>query len=66
MYALLTQVERMLSERRSFDEIEDCIEEMSASDDEKAALWLPAWSGQAERVRRRTVIEVLANAATPG
>jgi hypothetical protein len=65
MHALVTQVERMLSDRRSFDEIEDRIDGMSASDDEKAALWLLAWSGQAERVRRRTVVEVLAN-ATPG
>ena len=66
MYALMTQVERMLSERRSFGEIEDCIEGMSTSDDEKAALWLLAWSEQAERVRRRTVIEVLANSTAPG
>lgn len=65
MDALVTQVERMLSDRRSFGEIEDRIDGMSASDDEKAALWLLAWSGQAERVRRRTVVEVLAN-ATPG
>ena len=66
MYALMTQVERMLSERRPFVEIEDRIEGMTVSDDEKAALWLLAWSGQAERVRRRTVVEVLANAAPPG
>ena len=59
MYALTTQVERMLSDRRPFVEIEDCIEGMSVSDDKKAALWLLAWSGQAERVRRRTVTEVL-------
>ena len=65
MYVLVTQVERMLSDRRSFGEIEDRIDGMSASDDEKAALWLLAWSGQAERVRRRTVVEVLAN-ASPG
>jgi hypothetical protein len=66
MYALVTQVERMLSDRRPFGEIEDRIEGMSVSDDEKAALWLLAWSGQADWVRRRTVVEVLTNAATPG
>ncbi len=56
---LTTQVERMLSDRRPFVEIEDRIEGMSVPDDKKAALWLLAWSGQAERVRRRTVTEVL-------
>ena len=56
---LETQVERMLSDRRPFEEIEDRIEGMSVSDDKKAALWLLAWSGQAEWVRRRTVAEVL-------
>jgi hypothetical protein len=66
MNALANQVERMLSDRCSFGEIEDCIEGMSVSDDEKAALWLLAWSGQADWVRRRTVVEVLTNAATPG
>lgn len=65
MFVLATQVERMLSERRSFDEIEDRIEEMAASDDEKAALWLLAWSGQAEGVQRRTVVDVLTYAARP-
>jgi hypothetical protein len=59
MHFLTTKVERMLSDRRSFDEIEDRIEAMPVSDDKKAALWLLAWSGQAERVRRRTVDEVL-------
>jgi hypothetical protein len=63
MQPLANQVERMLSERRSFGEIEDHIDGMSASDDEKAALWLLAWSGQAERVQRRTVTDVLTYAA---
>ena len=64
MNFLAIQVERMLSDRRPFDEIEDRIEGMSVSDDKKAALWLLAWSGQAERVRRRTVAEVLTSAST--
>ena len=63
MHGLANQVEQMLSERRSFGEIEDHIEGMSASDDAKAALWLLAWSGQAERVQRRTVVDVLAYSA---
>jgi len=65
MNFLATQVERMLSDRRPFDEIEDRIEGMSISDDKKAALWLLAWSGQAEWVRRRTVAEVLTTTARP-
>jgi hypothetical protein len=63
MQALANQVEQMLSDRRSFGEIEDRIDGMSASDDEKAALWLLAWSGQAEGVQRRTVTDVLTYAA---
>jgi hypothetical protein len=59
MDVLETQVDRMLSDRRPFEEIEDRIEGMSVSDDKKAALWLLAWSGQAEWVRRRTVAEAL-------
>jgi hypothetical protein len=63
---LTIEVERMLSERRPFGEIEDRIDGMSVSDDEKAALWLLAWSGQAHRVQRRTVVEALTHAARPG
>ena len=61
---LRTKAERMLSDRCPFEEIEDRIEGMSAPDDKKAALWLPAWSGQAEWVRRRTVAEVLTSTAS--
>ena len=64
MNFLAIQVERMLSDRRPFDEIEDRINEMTVSDDKKAALWLLAWIGQAEWVRRRTVAEVLTSTAT--
>jgi hypothetical protein len=65
MNSLATQVELMLSDRRPFDEIEDRIQGMSVSDDRKAALWLLAWSGQAERVRRRIVADVLTSTASP-
>jgi hypothetical protein len=66
MKALTIEVERMLSERRPFDEIEDCIDAMSVSNDEKAALWLLAWSEQAQGVQRQTVTEVLTYSASPG
>jgi hypothetical protein len=36
------EVERMLSERRSFGVIEDRIDRMAVTDDLKAALWLLA------------------------
>jgi hypothetical protein len=60
------EVARMISRRRPFGEIEDCIEAMSASDDEKSALWLLAWSGQPEPVRHQAVAEALALAAGRG
>ena len=60
------EIERMISDRRPFGEIEDRIEEMSASDDEKSALWLLAWSGQPEPVRHQAVAEALALAAGRG
>ena len=60
------EVERMISGHRPFGEIEDCIEAMSASDDEKSALWLLAWSGQPEPARHRIVAEALALAARRG
>jgi hypothetical protein len=64
--AIRDEVERMISGCRPFGEIEDCIEAMSASDDEKSALWLLAWSGQPEPVRHQTVAEALALAAGRG
>lgn len=57
------EVEAMISDRRPFCEIEDRIEGMSVSDEEKSALWLLAWSGQAEHVRHRTLAEALTLAA---
>jgi hypothetical protein len=54
------EIERMVSGCCPFGEIEDRIEGMSASDDEKSALWLLAWSGQPELVRHQTLAEALA------
>jgi hypothetical protein len=55
----------MLSERYSFDVIEDRIETMTATDDLKAALWLLAWSNQAVANRDRTINEALTLASRP-
>jgi hypothetical protein len=55
----------MLSERYSFDVIEDRIETMTATDDLKAALWLLAWSNQAAANRDRTINEALTLASRP-
>lgn len=55
----------MLSERYSFDVIEDRIETMTATDDLKAALWLLAWSNQAATNRHRTINEALTLASRP-
>jgi hypothetical protein len=57
------QVEGMISDRRPFDEIEDHIESMSVSNDEKSALWLLAWSRQPEQVRDQILVEALALSA---
>jgi hypothetical protein len=57
------EVERMISDRRPFCEIEHRIEGQSLSDDQKSALWLLAWSGQAEQVRHQTLAEALTLAA---
>jgi hypothetical protein len=59
------EVERMLSERRSFGLIEDRIDRMAVTDDLKAALWLLAWSDQAVADRRRTIDEALIVATRP-
>ena len=49
MSPLKHEVERMLSERRPFGAIEDCIDRMPCTDDVKAALWLFAWNRQYAR-----------------
>jgi len=64
MNELATQVDRMLSDHLPFSEIEERIEEMSSVEDEKAALWLLAWSSQPESVRRTTVNEALSMVET--
>ena len=45
---------------RPFRQIEGAIEAAPASDGQKAALWLLAWSHQEPRVQRRVAKEALA------
>lgn len=65
MSHLKHEVERMLSERRPFAAIEDCINRMPCTDDAKAALWLFAWNRQTPAQRDQTIDEALALAARP-
>ena len=58
------EVERRMSAGEPFGSIEDMIDGANISEDQKAALWLLAWSGQAGSVRRRIVVEALAAGAT--
>jgi hypothetical protein len=59
---LQTKVERMCRKGRPFRQIEDVIEGAPASDLQKAALWLLAWTYQEPRVQRRVAKEALAAA----
>ena len=65
MSRLQDEVERMLSERCSFDAIEDRIDHMTCADDLKSALWLFAWNQQPRIDRDRTINEALTLAAHP-
>ncbi len=65
MSPLKHEVERMLSERRPFGAIEDRIDQMTCTDDVKAALWLFAWNRQSLAARDRTIDDVLTFAARP-
>lgn len=66
MNANVTQVDRMLSDHLPFSEIEEWIDGVSTAEEEKAALWLFAWSAQPETIRRRTVNEALSVVETRG
>ena len=59
MNELATQVDQMVSDHLPFSEIEDRIEDMRTAEEQKAALWLLAWSSQPLRVRRTTIQEAL-------
>jgi hypothetical protein len=53
-------VERMCRKGKPFGQIEGVIETAPASDLQKAALWLLAWTYQEPRVQRRVAKEALA------
>ena len=55
-----SSIERMCQSGRPFRQIERAIEAAPASDGQKAALWLLAWSRQERRVQRRVAKEALA------
>lgn len=54
------RIERLVCCGRPFDEVEDIIDAAALSDDEKAALWLWAWSFMDAGVQRRIARETLA------
>lgn len=56
------EVEGMMDDGVSFDEVEDVIEDADLALDEKAALWLLAWSFEEphiQRARARTTLQLL-------
>jgi hypothetical protein len=57
-----TKIERMCRSGRPFGQIEGVIDAAPASDGQKAALWLLAWTYQDARVQRRVAKEALAAA----
>ena len=57
-----SRVERMCNTQRPFGEIEGVINDSPASDVQKAALWLLAWTYQEPRDQRRVAKEALAAA----
>ena len=59
-----SRIERMCRSGRPFRQIEGVIEAAPASDGQKAALWLLAWSHQEPRVQRRVAKEALAAVAS--
>jgi hypothetical protein len=54
------EVERMMSAGESFGAIETMIEETKLTEEEKAALWLFAWSMRDKRTQRREIRGLLA------
>jgi hypothetical protein len=56
-----TRVEELTELGEPFERVETAIERIDLPDDEKAALWLLAWSTQDRRVRLRVAKEALAS-----
>jgi hypothetical protein len=59
------RVRRLALLARPFTEIEDVIDSAPLADDQKAALWLLAWSHQRTRIQRRIARQALAAVANP-
>jgi hypothetical protein len=57
------ELERRLSAGEGFPEIEDWVQDIRASDEVKAALWLLAWTEQERTTQRRVVCEALGHLA---
>jgi hypothetical protein len=57
------ELERRLSAGEPFPEIEDWVDDIRASEDVKAALWLLAWTEQERVTQRRVVCEALGHLA---
>jgi hypothetical protein len=56
-------VERMILHGHQFSHVEDYIDSTPCSADQKAALWLLAWSSQDRTTQRRVAKEALGRAA---
>ena len=54
------ELERRLAEGLEFGDAEDWIDDLAASADVKAALWLLAWAEQEQLIQRRVAYEALA------
>jgi hypothetical protein len=55
----LLELESRLRTREPFGDIEDWVEDLDASEEVKAALWLLAWTDQERLVQRRVASEAL-------
>jgi hypothetical protein len=53
------KVEAMVADCRPFEEIENLIDSVRLSDDQRAALWLLAWAEQDADTRRRVARDAL-------
>ena len=56
-----TKIEKLTESGEPFERVETAIERLDRPEDEKAALWLLAWSAQERRVRQRVAKEALAS-----
>ena len=59
----LRELEMRLRTREPFVDIEDWVEDIDASEEVKAALWLLAWADQERFVQRRVASEALVHLA---